>query len=242
VNAIQRASHDHSLKIGNEKGNRFASDMSASFDKAESARSDMQSNWSQAESARQYASYAEERANSINDNASQHFKEWLMNQPGTDGKDRMGYSGAAAVLQDPNAAMHYGSRFMEEYKHEIESGFSADSNKHHLSATDKEIKHHYESNNHRIKQGGQIRSGYQNEKREIDEKASNQGLANTLVDHSIKTDTENKLAAGKHDTEAGKDKVAKTGLQEIDAFHAENSRARHGGLLHNLKNGIETKE
>jgi hypothetical protein len=228
--------------VGNEKGNRFASDMSASFDKAESARSDMQSNWSQAESARQYASYAEEKANSINENASQRFKEWVMNQPGTDGKDRMGYSGAAAVLQDPNTAMHYGSLFMEQYKQEIESGFKAENTTHHLPATDSQTRNQYESNNHQIKQGSKIRSGYENEKNVINEKASHQGLTNNLVDHSIKTDTENKLSTGANKAEAGKSKVTQTGSKEIDDFHTESSRHRHGGLLHDLKNSIDTTE
>jgi conjugal transfer mating pair stabilization protein TraG len=242
VNVIERASHDHSLKVGNEMGNRYASDMSASFDKAESARSDMQSNWSQAESARQYASYAEEKANSINENASQRFKEWVMNQPGTDGKDRMGYSGAAAVLQDPKTAMHYGSLFMEQYKQEIESGFKAENTTHNLPATDSQTRHRYESNNHRIKPGSEVRSGYENEKNVINEKASNQGLTNNLVDHSIKTDTENKLSAGIKKAEAGKSNVTQSGSKEIDDFHTESSRYRHGGLLHDLKNSIDTKE
>jgi conjugal transfer mating pair stabilization protein TraG len=242
VSVIERAAHDHSLKMSSDKGGRLSSDMSASFDKAESARNDMQSSYNIAQSAREHASYAVEQADSINMNGGQKLKEWIMNQPGTNGKGRMGYDGAEAILKDPEATKPYASRFMEQYKHEIESNYQSMSQAHHLTSTQSGIHHQYEANNHQIKGNSAVQSAYASDQSRITQSAEATGLRQeNLIDYSIKDKTEHQIANNRQQVNVGENIVHQKGSAEIDKVHAEAAHKRNGGLTHDLASDVDTK-
>lgn len=238
VDVVQRAVQDHSLRTNSEEGNRLVDNASASFDKAESFRRDRQSNLSQAESAREMASKVEEKADSINVNANQAFAEWLVNQPGTDGKGRLGYRGAERLKQDTDGMMHYARQYAEQHQSTMTSHWQRN-----LAATKGEITHRYQAEQQHIPDQSTIETHRSINKSDIENRAHHQGLVpEHVIDHSAKQQAENLLNDNQRKVSDGKKDIAHQGKVETKKVKDERSRDRHGTLLGDMWNDIDTKD
>jgi conjugal transfer mating pair stabilization protein TraG len=238
VDMVQRAVKDHSLRTNSEEGNRLVENASASFDKAESFRHDMQSNLSLATSAREMAGIVAEKADSINVNSNQAFTDWLINQPGTDGKGRLGYRGAERLKQDPDAMMHYARQYAEQHQSSITSNWQ-----HGLDSTKSEIVNRYQSHRQNIPTESMIETQRSANKGAINHQAHQQGLVpDRMIDHSAKKQTENLLNTNQSKVDAGKKDISHKGEIETNKVKEEQGRERSGSLWGDMWNDIDTKD
>jgi hypothetical protein len=238
VDVVKRAVQDHSLRTNSEEGNRLVQNANASFDKAESFRHDMQNNLSQAESAREMASKVEEKADNINVNANQAFTEWLVNQPGTDGKGRLGYRGAERLKSDTEGMMHYARQYAEQHQSSITSNWQ-----HGLSSTKSQIANRYQANQQAIPNEASLLASRVVNKSGIETHARNQGLVpNHVIDPSAKKQTEDLLSINQSKVNDGKNTISHKGEIETKKVKDEQVRDRHGGLVSDVWNDIDTKD
>ncbi len=244
ISVIERAAHDHSLRMSNETGNRLAHDMSASFDQAKSAREDKQSSFSMAESARQHASFAEDHADNVNFNASQKYKEWLMSQPNENKTGKLSYDEIEKIQQDPHRSARYTSQFMEQYKQGIESQYQSLNHAHHLSSTPSEIKHQYEAYDRQIdyeEKKDVLKSESDLDQTKVTQQAVSSGLhQNHMIDERIQGNAEHQIATYQSTIKEREVSVHQKGREEIDQVHAEGMKQRHGGLKDDLITGVDT--
>lgn len=237
VDIVKRAVKDQTLRTNSEAGNRLVNNASASFDKAESFRHDMQSHLSQADSAREMASLVAEKADTINVNSNQAFADWLINQPGTDGRGRLGYRGAERLKQDPEGMMHYARQFTEQHQSALSSNWQ-----HNLPSTKGEITQSYHSQQQSIPKEPTVSTHHASNRENISQQANQHGVVpHQIIDSSAKAQTENALQSGQSRIHEEKKHIDQKASAETQKVKQEQSRHRSDGLLSDLWNGIDTK-
>ena len=197
VDAVERASHEHSLRASTEKGQRLVDGMSASFDRAESARHEMTQSYQEAQSYREVATRAQENSVSINANASQVFQEWLASQPGTNGHGQMGLQGAEHIIRhEPQLAASYAEKFSQQYTRQMMSKPDMQ-----LSHSAHSVEASYKSGSREMKGESAVSSHYQSNQANLLHKAERSNISPaTSIDQSIKGKTEGYIAD--HQTQA----------------------------------------
>lgn len=238
MDTVQRAMKDHSLRTSSEEGDRLVENASSSFDKAESYRRDMQRNLSEAESARDMASLVEEKADSINVNSNQAFVEWFINQPGTDGKGRLGYRGAERISHDPNAMMFYARQYAEQHKPAVTSNWQHD-----LASKKDEIIHIHHSKQQNLPNQSKVQSHHSLTNDDIHHQANQKGLSpNHVIDHSSVQQTEELLKNNQSAIANEKTKITDEAEAEKTKVNNESKRERHGNLFKDMWSDIDTKD
>lgn len=238
VDTVSRAVQDKSLRVNNEEGTRLVNNTNASLDKAESFRRDMQSNYEKAERASECANLAEEHAQNIRVNASQEYAQWLFNQPGTDGRGRLGVHGVEALKDDHVMSQHYVGQYVEKMKRDFESTWA-----HGLASSEGEIKHHFQDNNQQIKNPSSVGANYQHNANDMLTKSHNQGIdPNALIDSMAKHQTENLIQTSKNKVLAGENNVMQKGENQHTKVKDEESRHRNASLFRDMAHGINTKD
>lgn len=236
VDLIARASKDHSLRFNDEKANRLVDSMGASFDKADSARMDMQSHYQEAQSARVNASRMEEHAASIQVNGTHEYSQWLENQPGTNGKGKMGARSIEAINKDPHLSQYYANQFIEQYKSKLESNWN------HGFTTSKEgIHQQFETNSQGIPTSNSLHKIHDTNVSQIKNQSGKEGLRGSLVDTSARQQVENALSENNHVITGQKANLIAQGETEKTSVHYQESKERHGGLVNDLVHDINTK-
>jgi len=211
VDKVERAVKDHSFRLNDEEGKRLVENMGASLDKAESARVDMQSNLTEAKSARQMASFAEENAESININASQHLAEWMMKRPGTHGIGHLGARGAELMMKDPGHMQYYTKQYVEQHQSSITSDWHRG-----MAHTKDQITKQFAVNNQQIKGTTAAVNYYQNHKAVTVANSRQEGLVpNHTVDQSAVNQTENILHQNEMKIEEDKINLIKRGEHDL---------------------------
>lgn len=237
VDTIERAVKDHSFRTNSEEGSRLVGNMGASLDQAESFRSDMNSNLSHAESARVNASIAQEKSALVNANASQGFKEWISNQPGTNGTGKMGLKQVESVLKDPNMQMYYANQYVEQYKSQFENNWS-----HGMAHTKGQIENQFQSSNKSVSAQSSISANYETNKGKVQHTATNQGLVPESISPSARSDAENMVIENSNKLSTRQNEIKSESAVEKNKITNEKSNVRHGGLLGDLWNGVDTKD
>ncbi len=124
VDQAIKASHDHSVRTGNETSQRFAHTISSAFDRAEQARHDLAAQFQQTESFRQMASYSQDNAVSINANASQAFVDWMKAQPAPGSHEPMGMRSVEYIMANrPALAQEYASHWSQQQANHLMQQF-----------------------------------------------------------------------------------------------------------------------
>lgn len=236
VDTVSRASQDHSLRVNNEEGSRLVDSMGASFDKAESARHDMQAQYQVAESARQNATWVEEHADQVQVNASQHFADWLANQPGTNGRGRLGYHAIETLNNDPVLAKHYASQFVEQYSHELKTDWNKG-----LSSTKSQITHDFHQMNHAVSHEDKTQQFYNDNKNKIVEDGKHHGFSeNHFINDKAKQDAEKQISNNQHDVTEKEKGIQRDGQVHQAYVDREEHRKRHSSIAADLKNDVDT--
>lgn len=238
MDRVERAVRDHHFRTNNEEGNRLVQNASASFDKAESLREEIQSSLSQAKSAREMASWVAEKADSINVNTNQAFADWLINQPGTDGRGRLGYRGAERLKQDPEAMMHYAHQYAEQHQSTVLSHWQGN-----LASTQKEVEKEYQMHRQQGVNEAFVSAKHAVDKGRIMREAHSQGLnPGHFIDPQAKSQTENVLKTNQVEVNDSKNAIADRSDAEIKQVKTEEMRTRNGSLLGDMVTGINTKD
>lgn len=235
VDLVTRASKEHSLRFNNEKANRLVDSMGASFDKADSARADMQSHYQEAQSARENAARMEEHAASIQVNGTHEFGKWLENQPGTNGWGKMGARSIEGINKDPHLLQYYTNQFIEQYKSKLESNWN------HGLTTKEGIYHQFEMNNQRIPTGNSLQKIHDANVSKIKQQSERDGLNGSIIDTSAMQQVEKHLSENKHLITEQKTNLLAQGETEKTSVHRQESKERHGGLVEDFFNDINTK-
>jgi conjugal transfer mating pair stabilization protein TraG len=196
VDTVQRAVHDHSLRSTDENGNRLLDGTSASLDRAESARNEMTRSYQAAESYKEVASQSLDDSRNVNSNLGQVFKEWMMQQPGSNGKGKMRIEHVESIMtKHPYIATGYAQRFSDEYVKNVASHWNNTP-----TSSGKDIYHAYQTHNNKDMNNASVQSDYNKNTESIDKKASHDGMSkNHQIDASAKIDTE-KLIQSNHNT------------------------------------------
>ncbi|HEX4045773.1 MAG TPA: conjugal transfer protein TraG N-terminal domain-containing protein [Gammaproteobacteria bacterium] len=237
IDTVTRAVKDHSFRLNDEEGDRLVGSMAASLDKAESHRHDMQTHLSQAESARTMASFAQEKSESININENQHFKDWLINQPGTNGEGRLGYRGAERMVNKPEMMRYYAGQYMEQNRQRIESNWNQQ-----IPHTQAEIEHSHRTHQSLSKGESSPKTFYQRYERALTQQANNNGLIQgQTVDKSIASKTEHAMMDAENQVNARQNDILEQGSKEEKQITTEQQRKRHGSLYDDMLNDIDTK-
>ena len=220
VDSARRATQESNFRMSNEEGQRLANSMASSLDKAQQARQDMTSNLQKSESYRKTASFAQDNAVSINSDASQAFYEWVQNQPGTDGKGRLGANGVETMQQqDPIGFANYAKQFAEQYSTNMTQRWQGQQ-----PASAAAVQAAHERHNQSIPSKSVIESGHQIGQQQINESANAHGLGSgTIVDPSVKRranepiqSANNQIAHQKQGMNQASDSFAKTVKGEIN--------------------------
>ena len=237
VDRVERGVKDSSYRTNDESSNRLMESMSASFDKAHAHRDEMNSNFSIAESARTNASLAQENAAMINANAGQKMMEWISNQPGTNGKGKLGMSQVSTLMKDPNMQMYYAKQYMEHYKPQLEANWH-----HGMAYNQSGIEHKFHANNQRIEQKNAVVAEYKHGVSAISQQATQQGLvAEKLVSQKARADVENKLTQADASVNHDHNEINKEAGNKVNLVNREEARKRHGGLAADFVKDIDTK-
>lgn len=237
LDVVERAVEDKSLKINNEQGERLLDNMSASIDKAKSAKHDMMHSLQTAKSYREMAQTAKEDGKNINSNLSQVFMEWLPNQPGTDGKGRMGVANAEnMIIHHPELAKQYAEKFSQQYTSDLLKKND------HLPTSHQAVKHN--DSNYPQKQSN-LESEFHHAKSDVSKKAADKHLTRDLhIDESPKINTESMIQLNRNNLQQGKQHVDGESQKRMDNVEHEKQRhpTRHNNKLVDLVKGIDISE
>jgi conjugal transfer mating pair stabilization protein TraG len=237
VDVISRAAQDKSLRINNETGSRLADNMGSSFEHAEGYRHDMQSSLQQAESYRKQASRVEEDAVRIDTVGNNELTNWIANQPGSDGKGKLGLDSVRHIMKDPVLRDHYLKDFAESYKANLEKDWN-----HGLSNSEHAVQNSYRNNNKHIPDASKIISTNHADHAQMEERARISGLTpNHFIDDSIKPKTESMINNSSADVTKKNREINKIGSEIVHGIEHEKSNKNHGSLLGDMWNNIDTK-
>lgn len=237
LDVVERAVKDKSLKINNEQGERLLDNMSASIDKAKSAKHDMMHSLQTAKSYREMAQTAKEDGKNINSNLSQVFMEWLPNQPGTDGKGRMGVTNAENMItHHPEFAKQYAEKFSRQYTSDLLKKNDQ------LPTSHQSVKH--SDRNYPQKQSN-LESEFHHAKSDVSSKAGEKHLTTDFhIDEAPKNNTESMIQLNRNNLQQGKQHIDGEGQKRMDNVEHENQRhpTRHNNKLVDFVKGIDISE
>ncbi len=241
VDVVQRAVEDKSLKINDETGERLLDNMGASIDRAKSAKHDMMQSLQTAKSYREIAQQAKENASNINSNFSQLFKEWLVQQPGTNGKGHMGDAMAESILlHDPETAQKYAERFSEQYTSKLIN------NHNNVPSSSHVVESEYKKNQKNNSNEKNIDSEFNHSKEKVLNRAEEQNLTPDFkIDESPKKETKKMIQSNEQVIHQGHQHIQEESQNRIDKINHENQKhpTRHGHQLVDFWNGkIDTSE
>ena len=238
IDTISRAAQDKSLRVNNETGSRLVDNMGSSFEHAEGYRHDVQSNLQQAESYREQASKAEEDSVRIDTVGTQEFVNYIANQPGTDGKGTLGADSVRHIMKDPELKNQYLNSFTENYKSDLENKWG-----HGLSHSAQSIQKTYHENNKHVPGNSKIKSSNQVDHQQMEERARATGLtSNNFIDYSAKKQTEDMIANSSQTVAQNQQTINKEGEALQHKVANEKANERHGSLVSDMWNNVDTKE
>lgn len=243
VHRVEQAVHDKAFRNTTEQGDRLASGMAASFDQSNSYRKEAQISLNKAESARQSQSYIEDHAESINFNMTQQFSEWMINQPGTNGRGRLGVTGAAAMLRNSTDAEPYIQRFIDSHPLPQNSGFKVNQ----LSLEEDKVRAHFNEQkvDYSDKKIDSIKHQYISNKNEVNKNNLAKSLSNEIVSdkpmtaeyQGLKSEFDAQLSSRKSHV-LNRGSTVKSHVQEEE----KQQDKRYGMVTTNLLTGINTTE
>lgn len=237
MDVVERAVEDKSLKTNNEQGERLLDNMSASIDKAKSAKHDMMQSLQTAKSYREMAQNAEENSKNINSNLSQVFVEWLGMQPGTDGKGRMGLANAENMLNHhPELAQRYAEKFSQHYT----SDFLKQNSQ--LPFSHQAVKHSDSDYHQHLSRQSLIQSEFNHSKSDVLQKASDKKLTTDFkIDESPKDDAKIMIQSNQKNIQHGEQYIEVESKKRIASIADENQKHphRHNHQIVDLVKGID---
>ena len=184
------------------------------------------------------ASLVEDNAQSINVNDNQGFTEWLVNQPGTNGSGRLGYRGAECLKANGDQMMHYAKQYAEQHQSALTSNWN-----HNLADSKEAINSRYHEYQQGIPKETTIGARHATGQRQIRERGAQQGLApNHMVDKTAVSQVENLFHEDHAKLDQGKISISQQGNAETSKVSAEQSRKRHGSLIHDMAHNLDTKD
>jgi len=217
VEVVERGIKEHSFRANNEEGQRLLNNVSNSFDHADQVRGEMMSNLQKAESYREQAGHVEEKAASIDIQASQSFVAWLSKQPGmgnTKGRMSMRDIDDITSGKDTELSQYYADRYVQ-------------ANMTHLLGTmpnssAAKVEKTYHNNNADIPNEQAIvnRGRFNNE--QVEHKASNCGLSKlTAIDRTAEKKASELINSNINQIKIGKDNVEEVKTKVIDKVKDE---------------------
>ncbi|CAM4390640.1 MAG: hypothetical protein LEGION0398_MBIBDBAK_00165 [Legionellaceae bacterium] len=186
IDTATREVQEGHFRTHQEEGHRLSQNAASSYETARRASHDRGMHLQEAQSYRQMAAKTEENAQSINSNYSQAFYEWLMKQPGTDGKGNLGEKNVLSMLangSDPGMLEIYAKRFVQEQGNRSIHSHTAS-----MPQSFGDVKHHYEDKS--LAYGGEkeISQQYASNTQSVlnDAQRHQLNLEHSIIDHSEK--------------------------------------------------------
>jgi hypothetical protein len=239
VDVVERAARDKQFRTNNEKTNRLAESMGASYDQGETLRHEALSSMQTAESYRNTASHMEERGGSYQIAMGQKFAEYVANQPRPDGGGAIGHGeGLSFVASHPELMQRYAERFMDN---QVKSMIPQQEN--HLPHSTHDVHQDFARNNQHIKKSEGMHQQYNAEKNKINEThQAQQMLSKQFIDHSPQRTVEDQITERRQDVKQRHAETEQKGKQEEQKYRQEEHKKRSGGLIKNAFSGIDTKD
>lgn len=237
VDVVERAARDKQFRINSEEGNRLADNMGASYDKAQSFRAESVNSLQKAESYRQTANEASENSTNYRMTMDQKLAEYIANQAHPDGSGVIGMSRLSDITSDPALMGRYVDRFVQE---NINS-FMPSKMQHAIPASQEAVTQSFENNNQHIRGEKSIQGQYDSDKRFISNKATEKGISSHIVNSSTKQQVDNEIAKNRQLIDAHHVETGKQGEGYEQKYQAESAKKRHGDLLADAWNGINTE-
>lgn len=224
VDIVSRAAKDHNFHSNGEKGARSLDSIGSSFDRANSLRKDSDAHFQQAASYRNVASHAEENAVQTNVNAGQAFLDFIANQPGTNGRGRMGIMTAVGELRDPENAKLFAEYFARDYANRHLSTLGQG-----VPHSQQEVKQMHQNNAEAISTKASVDLQKQQvvNKERVAAVVEQKGLLNDqLVDDSVKGSAESKFETNKQALQQQKEQLNSAELNKEQKFSAAETQEK----------------
>jgi conjugal transfer mating pair stabilization protein TraG len=238
VDIVERAARDKQLRINNEEGNRLAKNMGASFDKAESYRAESINSLQQAESYRQTANEVSENSMNYRTTMDQQLAEYIANQPHPDGSGAITMSRLSDITSNHALMGRYVDRFVQEninsfMPSKMQSG---------LPNSSQQVVQTFKNNSQHIHSEKSIQDHYNSDKQYISNQAMKKGISPRAIDYSTKQQVDNEIAKQRQQVHVHHDEIDKQGEGYETKYKNESGNKRHGNLVEDAWNGIDTKD
>lgn len=177
---LQSAAHDQSFRATTEEGQRLVESLSGSLETAQQSAQSYSASLQEAQSYREVASKATSNSSNINENANQHFVEWMAQQQAPNDTGKLGAVGAEAVLmQDPQLGKVYAQQFVEQKTQQMVQDALAEK-------APQVVQKAFEQDVKKVPSAETFKKTFESEQDKVIQEAAKKGIQKDLIDKEVK--------------------------------------------------------
>lgn len=238
IDVVERAARDKQFRTNNEAGNRLVDNMGASYDRAQGLRTESMSNLQKAESYRQTANEASENAMSYRMTMDQKLAEYIASQPHPDGSGAITMARLSDITSNPEVMRRYVDRFVQANLQD----FMPTKSHHGVPNSQQAVERVFNQNNRHIGNMNTIQDRYDQDKQLIADQAAKKEMLSHSVDRSTRQQVDADIIKHRNTVHDHREETTQQGQHIQEKHQEEAGRKRHGYLLKDAWNGIDTKE